>query len=379
MIAMPSDRELLEQFRPVLQYDSRELYYADSARSFLENFFAGGPAAPYGNVLRGKDGNVIASAGVDPAGPNSLRLDFLRPDGDEYSTGERVSSDDFLDASTKAYVADARRHHDEDGIGNVIYGAVLPGAEGKRWLQYWFFFYYNDKSVRGFGVHEGDWEGIQIRVGPPDAEGKVTPDEVTYSQHTGGERADWGDVELDDETGAPVVYVGLGSHASYLRSGQHSAPIVPDVCDAGGARVRPALELLDEQTHPWVRWPGRWGASKKRGLISFPSPESPGKQRRWDEPDAYHADADRFDERRAVAEEGPVAPVVKARRDGDTVHVDMTAPPGTAAKLVVPAVVDGVPHALEYDLSELPDGQDVTLTPAGDVTPAAPNADDDRL
>jgi hypothetical protein len=374
-----SDRELLERFRPVLRYDSRELYYADSAHSFLENFFAGGPAAPYGNVLRGKDGSVIASAGDDPADPNRLRLDFLIPEGGKYTTGESVSSDDYLDASTKAYIADARRYHEVEGMGNVIYGAMRPGAGGKRWLQYWFFFYYNDKAVRGFGVHEGDWEGIQIRIGPPGEDSKVTPEEVTYSQHEGGERAGWDEVELDEETGAPVVYVGLGSHASYLRSGQHQAPIVADVCDGGGAHVRPALELLDEEEQVWVRWPGRWGASKKRGLISFPSPESPGKQRRWDHPDDYHGDAEQFDERRTAAEEEPAAPVVTARREGDTVHVEVNAAPGTAAKLVVPAVIDGLPQGLEYDLSDLPEGEALTLRPAGDATAAASGPDDDRL
>src|SRR5262245_55550785 len=247
---MTIDRHLLMKHRPVLQYDSHELYYADSARTFVENFFAGGPLAAYGNALRRKDGTAIASASAESVDEGTLTVKFLAPEGGTYPNGEPVSPDDYLDASTNAYVADARRQHEAGGLGNVIYGTVRPGAAEKRWLQYWFYFYYNDKSVAGFGLHEGDWEGIQIRIGPKG------PEEVTYAQHQGGERAGWTDVEIDDETGAPVVYVALGSHASYLRAGPHDAPVVPDVCDAGGTRVQPTLEFFDEDETGWTRWPG---------------------------------------------------------------------------------------------------------------------------
>lgn len=376
----PGDRRLLEQFRPLLRYDSNEFYYADSARGFVENHYTGGPAAAYRNALCNKDGDLIAAAGDDQPEATRLRLELLGHEGSEYSAGHAVSSDDYLDAAcNKAYVADARRAHEIKGFGNVIYGAVRPGADDKRWLQYWFFFYCNDKEVHGFGVHEGDWEGIQIRVGPPDQNGRVNAEEVTYAQHDGGERADWGEVEIDEKTGAPVVYVGLGSHASYLRSGSHNAPIVPDVCDGEGAQIWPEIEFIDEERDTWVRWPGRWGASKKRGLISFPSPESPGQQHRWDHADDFHGKARRFDERRGVeAEEIAPPPTVVARREGDTIYVELTAQPETAAKLVVPAVVDGVPQGLEYDLSELSEGDGVALNPVGDGPTVAAPAEDDR-
>jgi Vacuolar protein sorting-associated protein 62 len=372
---MPTDRDVLMAHVPVLQYDSHELYYADSARTLIENFFVGGPLAAYGNVLRRRDGTVIASASGDTADEGRLTVKFLAPEGGTYPNGEAVSPDDYLDASTNAYVADARRQHQAPGLGNVIYGAVRPGAGGKRWLQYWFFFYYNDKAVHGFGLHEGDWEGIQIRIGPGG------PEEVTYSQHNDGERAGWTDVEIDAETGAPVVYVALASHASYLRAGSHDAPVVPDVCDASGARVRPTLEFFDDDETGWTHWPGRWGASKKGGLISFPSPDSPWKQRRWTHPDEYHRDAQQFDDRRGVLEEtiAPV-PVVVAKREGDVIHVDLNLKPGRAAKLVIPAIVDGSPQALEYDLSELPESESVTLAPVdqGAASPTPEADEDDR-
>ena len=352
---MPTDADLLARFSPVLQYDSHELYYADAASTFTDNAFAGGPLAPYRNTLKRKDGTVIARAG------RALSLGFLGPDA--YGDGQPVRAGDYLDGAGSQYVADARRLHGDPHAADRAYGVVLPAAGGKRWLQYWLFYYYNDKSLVGMGIHEGDWEGYQVRV---DAQG--TPDEVTYAQHDGGERAAWSDVETDAATGAPVVYVGLGSHASYLRAGSHKAPLVDDVCDAKGARVHPQLEVLTDDAPSWVRWPGRWGASAKHGLISFPSPGAPRTQKRWRDPDAFHAAARRFQPDRGPGG-GTVAvlpPVVTAVRDGETTTVTITG--GGGARLVVTATVEGRPATLEYDLSEAPAG---TAAPLRPLPPAA--------
>ena len=59
---MPSDADLLATFSPVLRYDSRELYFADSAATLTGNVFDGGPMRAYANVLRREDKSVIASA-----------------------------------------------------------------------------------------------------------------------------------------------------------------------------------------------------------------------------------------------------------------------------------------------------------------------------
>jgi hypothetical protein len=349
---MASDADLLRTFSPVLRFDSRELYFADSAATLTGNVFDSGPMRPYANVLRRADKSVIATAS------DALDLDFLGEA--QYGNGEPVKSGDYLDASSDQYVADARRLHTDADNANRIYGVVLPAAGGKKWLQYWFFYYYNDKALVGFGVHEGDWEGIQIRVG---SDGE--PDAVTYAQHDGGEKAAWKDVELDPQADAPVVYVGLGSHASYLRKGSHSAPLVDDVCDAGGREVRPDLDVLTDDFPSWVRWPGRWGASPKSGLISFPSPASPRAQRRWRDPDGFHKDARAFSEQRVGAEVVPKPPpVVTASRSGDTIDVQINGRDVTA-KVVVTATVDGRPQALEYDLNELKEG------PAQPVRPLA--------
>ena len=67
------------------------------------------------------------------------------------------------------------------------------------------------------------------------------------------------------------------------------------------------------------------------------------------------------------------------RGGADLIHVDVNLKPGRAAKLVIPAMVDGLPQALEYDLSELPDSQSITLSPVDQGAPTPESDDDDRL
>ena len=60
---------------------------------------------------------------------------------------------------------------------------------GQIALQYWFFWYFDDYV----NTHEGDWEFMQIVFPGSTAEEALAapPLEVGYSQHSGGERADW--------------------------------------------------------------------------------------------------------------------------------------------------------------------------------------------
>ena len=117
---------------------------------------------------------------------------------------------------------------------------------------------------------------IQLRIGAGD-----TPDVVTYAQHANGERCEWADVEKEAgaEGPAPVVYSARGSHASYFRRGIYTqAPIVPDHNDAGGPRVRPTMNPIEDGDPAWVAWPGRWGNTKavvgpdRRGQSARPEP-----------------------------------------------------------------------------------------------------------
>ena len=77
------------------------------------------------------------------------------------------------------------------------------------------FYVYNDWN----NLHEGDWEMIQLNFDAASAAQALdeTPVEVGYSQHTGGERAGWGDDKLEIVGGShPVVYPASGSHAGFF-------------------------------------------------------------------------------------------------------------------------------------------------------------------
>ncbi len=88
---------------------------------------------------------------------------------------------DFVDAAGRRYVEDARRLHEDARYADRTYGHVVHEPSGSTWLQYWFFYYYNDKNFFGIGLHEGDWEMIQIRF---DRGG--SPNAATFAQHRDG-------------------------------------------------------------------------------------------------------------------------------------------------------------------------------------------------
>jgi len=304
----------LARYSPWLRYDSQESFHADSAATLTDSVGRSGP-----NVLKRKNGTVLAKAGAE------LSLDFLGSYG-------APKKDDYLDAVGRDYVADARRLHAEPQYADRIYGHVATDRNGATWLQYWFFYYYNDKQFLGLGLHEGDWEMIQLRLGAGGA-----PDAVTFAQHETGERCAWSGVEHGAD-GAPVVYVARGSHASLLRRGRHPAPLVPDECDAKGPLVRPALEELTER---WAAWPGLWGSTKARSPLESPSPRGPAPHLQYTDPLSKHEAAQdcRVRSRGALtmaAVPAPPQPELEAHAQDDRAVVEWHLKPGTpeAATLV---------------------------------------------
>jgi hypothetical protein len=310
--------DLLAIYRPWLRYDSQESYSCDSP-AVLTDAFTNGRT----NSLKRANGSVIATA------DHGLGLEFL--DGAHYVDGAAVRQDDFLDEAGRDYVADARRMHAVAGLGDRVCAHVATDGNGRRWLQYWFFYYYNDKSFLGLGLHEGDWEMIQIGL-----DDNERPDVATFAQHSSGERCLWSDLELKD--GAPIVYVARGSHASHVHKGKYDAPVVPDYNDARGRLVRPDLIEIDDDFPSWASWPGFWGSTRSHSIVESSSPRGPRQHGQWADPAAFHA---RATPTRAVTSQaqrvrtvqGPAPPAIAARRQDDKAYVDYVAAPGTA-KLV---------------------------------------------
>ncbi len=146
---------LLERHRPLLQYDSLETCRAGSVAAICE-FAAPGRC----NTLHREDGALIAAA--EPSG-GEPRLDAGFLHGSTYPNGELVRGGDYVEECGGFRAADARAMR-RQGRGDVAYGHARRDGEGRLWLQYWFFYYYDDKGLLGIEQHEGDWEMVQLRL-----------------------------------------------------------------------------------------------------------------------------------------------------------------------------------------------------------------------
>jgi hypothetical protein len=282
--------QLILRYRPVLRFDAQGNYWNASAATFAQH----------------RENKLMTDpTGEDPwllfehSGEGDLGwgLETLVLDGDEYGNGAeypdgspaRASESDYIDANgDHKAAADAFRFGPYD---NIAYSRTVHDASGRLWLQYWFFYYFNEQNVLGVGDHEGDWEMVQFRVNETG-----TADAATYAQHndTEAEACLWSQVEkvpLNDPIvgprEAPVVYVAARSQASYFIPGLHQRPTLfrPDDQANGNGEVRhPALEPIGDAFPIWPRWPGRWGSGE--------SPASPGnQQKRWSTPNLFHSDA----------------------------------------------------------------------------------------
>jgi hypothetical protein len=290
--------KLLRRFQPCLRYDSLEPYFADSAELWTLN---------PGNRLCSADGTTIASVG------DRLTLDFLRPG--EYPGGAKVVPGDVVEASNEDYsVQYLELRRDNPHLRNVIYGHVAETAKG-TWLQYWFFYFLNDYQLAwGAGVHEGDWEMVQYKLGADLSE----PETAVYAQHNFCQVKPWSEVKrlaeeketegIAPEPGdgdRPLVYVARGSHASYFTAGYHPT----DFYDYTDGKRRPKsarLEVVEEPPPGWFEWPGRWGGSRAGGR----GPTGPCAHGQWDDPEGLIATAYQGREEG----EAPDAPHLWARR-----------------------------------------------------------------
>jgi hypothetical protein len=176
------------------------------------------------------------------------------------------------------------------GYTPVTYANVAVG-EDRVALQYWFWYVFNDFN----NTHEGDWERIQLIFDATSVEEALTEDpvEVGYSQHAGGERADWDDDKLAREGNRPIVFAAAGSHASkfgsgvYLGWGEDAAGFGCDDTTGPSDRVEPQVILLPNDISQatgdltWLTWPGRWG---ERQPSFYNGPGGPGVRGVWTDP-----------------------------------------------------------------------------------------------
>jgi hypothetical protein len=272
--------DLLTRFAPSLRYDSNEQFFADSAAQFTD-----APGITLRRAAVGRAPGAVIATADGAAGKPKLSLAFLG--AKVYGNGEAVEKTDAISVRGQDYRKQyAKLRIARPDLNNRIY-ARAAAVNGRVWLQYWLWYFYNDYQLAlGFGTHEGDWECVQFRMSP---DGDA-PDVAVYAQHRHGEKRAWKDVEkLAGSADTPVVYVGRGSHASYFEKGYHETEAFYDLADGKRPAPKLALEIIDGGTYAWLRWPGRWGDTlppeQDKLDLAQSSPTGPGTKKQWRNPD----------------------------------------------------------------------------------------------
>jgi hypothetical protein len=294
--AAVSNRCLLHRYEPTLRYDTDENYFADSVAGMTDNWGdetahhgLNKAASPYSNALWDADsetegpnyGLLAESQPGVPFLPFQLTLSAL---GTTYPNGQLADSNDWI-AQNEDFQRDNERL---EGAGylDAVYGRAFADGTGKRWLEYWYWYYYNPKDFIGYGHHQGDWESVVIGL---DEQNK--PETVILSQHAHAASCDMEQIERGEE-GAPIVYVGLDSHANYPWPGRYDATGEWDFADGNGRSAYPGLVVIDGTPPSWILWPGHWGNSRAEiSPIESNSPQGPAFHQAWEAPDTYAAGA----------------------------------------------------------------------------------------
>ena len=149
-----------------------------------------------------------------------------------------------------------------------IYYYRLMCNRGYLVLQYWFFYVYNDWGTThgGMNDHEGDWELVTIFF-----DGQ-TPVYAAYAAHLAGlQPYKWEDIQKHRGS-HPVVYVGAGSHASYIKKQVHtSVGVLKDYAYGNSdTKIGPGTDIawgepVNIACERWAHtYAGHWGSIFKR-------------------------------------------------------------------------------------------------------------------
>jgi len=157
--------------------------------------------------------------------------------------------------------------------------ARAGAKDGRFFIQYWLFYFFNDY----YNDHEGDWEWLQVNFATDDLAAIASgtpPVELVYSRHGVGAARPWPAVEKLGS--APVVYVGAGSHANYFddedeRQDSKSSHNEDETYEDRTFTPDEYVIALISDDAPWLQFQGMWG---EQSLPSgFSGPRGPMWQR----------------------------------------------------------------------------------------------------
>jgi hypothetical protein len=236
-----------------------------------------------GIALKDDSGNVVADT-VDAA-------DLYQKDDGYY-----IDLPGSPQSPGCTYETDYRRLREGQPVVAYAHIARQEDHDGFA-LQYWFYYYFDDWNNK----HESDWEMVQLifDVATPEEALGAAPVKTGYSQHSGGESAEWDSDKVRKDGDRPHVYVATGAQSNfyrdrtYLGRAEQGAGFGCDVASGPSravpvdARVVPETVAGADDPDAWLTFEGRWG---QRHSGEFNGPTGPNTKRAWDEPFAWQDD-----------------------------------------------------------------------------------------
>jgi|GEM_PF-367786 len=221
-----ADIDIAQQYAPILYFEKDETCFPVDVSYHIDNsyLFQVGITEP---ISYSPSGSVLSSYSAD-------EYQYCYLDNQKGTVNDNGIINDY--------------QSQENTLGYTVYYRVYTES-GTTIVQYWMFYAFNKGELN---QHEGDWEMVQVVI--PSGDSKW----VAYSQHNGGQKATWGQVERDGDH--IKVYVARGSHANYLRSYSGKLGVANDIVGSNGKILKPGeytLESLEEQG--WLDFRGRWG------------------------------------------------------------------------------------------------------------------------
>jgi hypothetical protein len=281
------DFDLAMSYRPILKFDSAERWRPLEIETFFaESLFK----APHRVCVPGTPCTIAMTPAALPPDRKDAVLDIAgnSRDGKDYRTVDSGNCEmprPLLDC--------------DSGRRSAIYYKVQH-ARDLVTIDYWWFLRYNDfpyanalkcRIKKVCDDHEGDWEGVRVLFR------SSRPHNITVRFDAHGRSEQYEAIEPERIGDRPIVYVALGTHASYPKACRPSrrrycrqtGADLPDGRFNGKAEWGrnqdaecAATCLLPLQLGGWASWPGTWGRScNDSGCIRQAGPRSPGLQDRF--------------------------------------------------------------------------------------------------